>query len=138
MSPRSRVGSREELAALCVAIAFVSTGVWFWLRNNASSQDSQRAPAPPSLDSPIPRDTFLFTGTLRNGIRYYVRANDAPEHRAELRLVVNAGSVLEDDDQRGLAHGVEHMLFRGTERFPGHKIDEYMQSIGMRAGRDVN
>src|SRR6185369_7667823 len=98
MSPRPRVGSREELAALCVAIAFVSSGVWFWLRNNnASSQEPQRASAPPSLDSPIPRDTFLFTGTLRNGIRYYVRGNNAPEHRAELRLVVNAGSVLEDD-----------------------------------------
>ena len=62
-------------------------------------------------------------GRLPNGLRYYIRANRQPEKRAELRLVVNAGSVLEDDDQRGLAHFVEHMAFNGTKHFPKQDID---------------
>ena len=61
-------------------------------------------------------------------------ANGKPEDRAELRLVVNAGSVLEDDDQRGLAHFVEHMAFNGTKNFPKQDIVNFMESIGMRFG----
>ncbi len=71
-------------------------------------------------------------------MRYYIRANPKPEKRAELRLVLNAGSVLEDEDQRGLAHMVEHMAFRGTKRFVGNEISSYLESIGMRYGPDIN
>jgi zinc protease len=69
------------------------------------------------LDQLLPEDPAVRRGTLANGLRYYVRANGRPENRAELRLVVKAGSLLEDDDQLGLAHFVEHMAFNGTRRF---------------------
>src|SRR5580765_330304 len=81
---------------------------------------AQQQPAPPPhsqtapLTATIPVDPLITVRTLPNGLRYYVRANRIPAGRAELRLVVKAGSVLEDDDQRGLAHFVEHMSFNGT------------------------
>ena len=90
------------------------------------------------LDAELPVDPGIRTGTLDNGLTYYVRANHRPENRAELRLVVNAGSVLEDDDQRGMAHLLEHMAFNGTEHFEKHELIEFMESIGMRLGPDVN
>jgi len=90
------------------------------------------------LDQVVPVDPLITVGTLDNGLRYYVRANGLPEGRAELRLVVNAGSVLEDDDQRGLAHLVEHMSFNGTRHFPGQDVGSFMQSLGMRFGAHVN
>ncbi|MDQ3672932.1 MAG: insulinase family protein, partial [Gemmatimonadota bacterium] len=86
----------------------------------------------------LPFDPAVTIGTLPNGLRYYIRENRRPEKRAELRLVVNAGSVLEDEDQRGLAHVVEHMAFRGTRRFAGNEISSYLESIGMRFGPDIN
>lgn len=91
-----------------------------------------------NLDAAIVIDPDVHIDTLPNGVTTYVRANPAPEHRAEVRLVVNAGSVLEDDDQRGLAHAVEHMAFRGTRRFPGNRTTEFMQRMGMRTGVDLN
>jgi zinc protease len=90
------------------------------------------------LATPLPMDSLYTVGTLDNGLRYYIRVNQRPEKRAELRLVVNAGSVLEADDQRGLAHMVEHMAFNGTEHFPKQALVHYLQSIGMRFGADVN
>ena len=86
------------------------------------------------LAAPVPVDPRITVGTLPNGLRYYIRRNAKPAGRAELRLVVNAGSVLEDDDQRGLAHFVEHMAFNGTTHFPKQDIIEFLQSIGMRFG----
>ncbi|MCZ6507362.1 MAG: insulinase family protein, partial [Acidobacteria bacterium] len=77
-------------------------------------------------------------GTLANGLTYYVRANGRPENRAELRLVVNVGSVVEDADQRGLAHFVEHMAFNGTENFARQDLVAYLESVGMRFGADIN
>src|ERR1041384_5032138 len=72
-----------------------------------------------SLSQQMPVDPEVAVGTLPNGLRYYVRPNGRPRRRAEMRLVVRAGSVLEDDDQQGLAHFVEHMEFEGTQHFPG-------------------
>src|SRR4051812_50103216 len=85
----------------------------------------------------LPFDPAVTVGTLSNGMRYYIRENHKPEKRAELRLVVNAGSVLEDEDQRGLAHMVEHMAFRGTKHFAGNQISSYLESVGMRYGPDL-
>ena len=90
------------------------------------------------LSTLIPRIRRSRSATLPNGLRYYIRANRKPEKRAELRLVVNAGSVLEDEDQRGLAHFVEHMAFNGTAHFPKMAIVTFMQSLGMRFGAHVN
>ncbi len=91
-----------------------------------------------NLDERLPIDSLVTIGTLDNGVRYYIRQNQRPENRAELRLVLNAGSVLEDDDQRGLAHVVEHMAFNGTESFPRQALVDYLEGIGMRFGPDVN
>ena len=87
---------------------------------------------------PIPPDPAVNTGTLANGLTYFIHENDEPENRAELRLVVNAGSILEDDDQLGLAHFVEHMAFNGTENFEKQELVTYLESIGMRFGADLN
>ena len=71
----------------------------------------------PASDS-LPLDPAVRTGTLPNGLTYYIRKNVKPEKRVELRLAVNAGSVQEDNDQLGLAHLVEHLCFKGTKSFP--------------------
>ena len=91
-----------------------------------------------ALTDAMPTDPQITMGKFANGIRYYIRANKKPEKRAELRLVVKAGSILEDDDQQGLAHLVEHMAFNGTKNFPKNKTIEFMESLGMRFGADVN
>ena len=74
------------------------------------------------LDRPLPLDTRIKHGKFDNGLTYYVLPHKKPEKRAHFWLVVDAGSVLEDDDQRGLAHFVEHMGFNGTKRFPKHEL----------------
>jgi zinc protease len=85
-----------------------------------------------------PLDPQIKVGHLKNGLTYYIMKHQKPEQRASLWLAVNAGSVLEDDDQRGLAHFVEHMAFNGTKRFPKQAIVDYIEKVGMRFGADVN
>lgn len=94
--------------------------------------------APEALDAELPVGPGVTVGRLENGLTYYVRRNASPENRAELWLVVDAGSILEDHDQRGLAHFVEHMAFNGTRRFARQELVSYLESIGMRFGPDVN
>jgi len=91
-----------------------------------------------ALSQQMPVDPEVVVGTLPNGLRYYVRANGKPARRAELRLVVKAGSVLEDDDQQGLAHFVEHMEFEGTRHFPQASIVDFLSSLGLSIGPDAN
>ncbi len=83
-------------------------------------------------------DPDTATGTLGNGLRYMVRENDNPGGKVELRLVIDAGSGLEDDDQRGGAHFLEHMLFNGTERFPKNELIDELRSFGAAFGADIN
>ncbi len=90
------------------------------------------------LSAPLPLDPLVRTGTTRSGVRFYVRRNSRPEGRAELRLVVRSGSLQEDERQLGLAHFVEHMAFNGTEHFAKNEAIEYLRSIGMEFGADVN
>jgi zinc protease len=94
--------------------------------------------AAPDLAAPLPVDPKVRIGTLPNGIRYYIRQNLKPEKRAELRLVVNAGSILENNQQLGLAHFVEHTAFNGTTHFAKNDLVKYLQSIGVRFGADLN
>jgi zinc protease len=91
-----------------------------------------------SMPDPMPFDDSIVRDTLDNGLVLYVAHNGKPEARAELRLVVDAGSVLEDEDQLGLAHFVEHMAFNGTENFAKHEIVNYLERHGMRFGADLN
>ena len=95
------------------------------------------APLPSAVEK-VPVDPRITIGRLENGLRYYIRRNPRPAKRAELRLVINAGSVLEDDDQLGLAHFVEHMAFNGTTHFEGQEITAFMESIGMQFGPSLN
>lgn len=87
---------------------------------------------------PLPFDPDVRTGTLPNGLAYYIRHNAEPPQRAEMWLAINAGAVQEEDDQQGLAHFLEHMLFNGTENFPHMELVNFLESIGMQFGPDVN
>ena len=86
----------------------------------------------------IPFDPEVKTGKLKNGLTYYIKKNAKPENKVDLRLVVNAGSILEADDQQGLAHFMEHMCFNGTKRFPKNQLVDYLQSIGVKFGQHLN
>ncbi len=86
---------------------------------------------PETASIPLPQDPALLTGKLPNGLTYYIQANKQPEKKAELRLFVNAGSICEDDDQRGLAHFTEHMCFNGTKNFAKSEMLDFLNSVGM-------
>jgi zinc protease len=86
----------------------------------------------------VPFMENVRAGTLPSGLRYYILENSRPENRAYLTLAVRAGSVLEEDNEQGLAHFVEHMAFNGTERFPEAELVNYLRSLGMRFGPEVN
>jgi zinc protease len=91
-----------------------------------------------NLNAPIPVDPNVRIGKLENGLTYYIRKNAKPEKKIELRLAVNAGSILEREDQQGLAHFLEHMAFNGTKNFKKNELVSYLQSIGVRFGADLN
>ena len=99
---------------------------------------STPARAQTDLAGKLPPDPKVEVGKLPNGITYYIRQNKKPDQKVELRLVVNAGSVLEDEDQQGLAHLSEHMAFRGTAHFQKNDIISFLQSIGVTFGNDLN
>lgn len=90
------------------------------------------------LTAPVPVDTSVKIGKLSNGLTYYIRKNTKPDNKVELRLAVNAGSVLEENDQRGLAHFMEHMSFNGSKHFPKNELVDYLQKIGVQFGADLN
>ena len=89
-------------------------------------------------DEIIPVDPEVTIGVLDNGLTYYVRANTRPGARAQLRLAVAAGSALEDPDQRGVAHYLEHMMFNGTESFPANELIRVLERFGSEFGPDIN
>ncbi|HJY29803.1 MAG TPA: insulinase family protein [Pyrinomonadaceae bacterium] len=105
---------------------------------SAQQQTSRSIDGSAVLTQPMPVDPEITMGQFKNGLRYYIRTTKKPEKRAELRLVVKAGSILEDDDQLGLAHFVEHMAFNGTKNFPKHELLAFIESLGMRFGAHLN
>lgn len=96
------------------------------------------APPPLKLSDRIPVGPQVKVGKLANGLTYYIQKNGRPENKLELRLVVKAGSILEDDDQQGLAHFTEHMAFNGSTHFKRNEMVSYLQSIGVKFGADLN
>jgi zinc protease len=98
----------------------------------------QFASAQDNLGDKLPVDPRVKIGKLSNGLTYYIQKNTRPEKKVELRLVVNAGSVLEDDDQLGLAHFTEHMAFNGSKNFQKNDLVSFLQSIGVKFGADLN
>ncbi len=87
---------------------------------------------------PVPVDKDVRIGKLSNGLTYYIRHNEWPEHRAEFYIAQKVGSLQENDDQRGLAHFLEHMCFNGTKHFKGNDLIRYCESIGVKFGTDLN
>jgi zinc protease len=113
------------------------------------AQTAARPAAPPAAGQPasaaavdlrerIPFDAAVRTGTLPNGLRFFVRRNARPANRIALRLAVKAGSLFETDDQQGLAHLIEHMAFNGSEHFKPGELVSYFESTGSRLGPHVN
>ena len=91
-----------------------------------------------NLNEILPVDSNVRIGKLSNGLTYYIRHNEKPENKVEMRLAVNAGSILEDDDQQGLAHFTEHMAFNGTTHFKKNDLVDFLQKIGVKFGADLN
>ena len=116
-----RIGSFARLATCLLALVAVTPLSW------AQAHEGD-----------IPFDPEAHHGTLSNGLTYYVKENREPLNRAQLRLAVRAGSILEEEHERGLAHYVEHMAFDGTERFAKHELVDYLESIGSKFGPDLN
>ncbi|WP_367866056.1 M16 family metallopeptidase [Pedobacter sp. WC2423] len=87
---------------------------------------------------PLPLDPQVRRGVLPNGFTYYIRHNETPKERVVFNLIVKAGSILEDQDQSGLAHFMEHMSFNGTKHFPKNQLVDYLQKNGLRFGADIN
>jgi zinc protease len=128
---------RATCLALCLLVAagqpsFAQTATAAGRETTAASVANY------SLSVDMPVDPEVLVGGLPNGLRFYIRPNPKPARQAELRLVVKAGSVLEDDDQRGLAHFVEHMQFQGSKNFPGRSLDDFLSSLGLSIGSDAN
>jgi zinc protease len=132
---RSKLSSLLATLAPCALFAIATSASGQAAPKAASAAPPAAAPAP---TTPLPVDPKVRIGTLPNGIRYYIRQNPKPEKRAELRLVVNAGSILETDQQLGLAHFIEHMAFNGTTHFKKNDLVKYLESIGVRFGADLN
>ncbi len=107
---------------LCIALIAATTGF-------VTAQD---------LQSKLPTDPDVVTGKLDNGLTYYISNNHKPENKVELRMVVKAGAILENNDQQGLAHFMEHMNFNGTKNFQKNDLVSYLQSIGVQFGADLN
>ena len=131
---RTRAGT-FVLSALMAAVAVQAVTPMAAAAQDGPALEHARTGALDDLISPGPDVTV---GQLENGLRYFIRENSEPANRAEFSLVVEVGSVLEDADQLGLAHFLEHMAFNGTENFEKQELLEFMESIGMRLGPDVN
>lgn len=138
------------LAAACSSDPGVRVEQSMEMNDGSSSAAEGTVPAPVgppgTIEEPDPTglpelgdgDPDTATGTLDNGLRYLVRSNDNPGGKVELRLVIDAGSGLEEDDQVGGAHFLEHMLFNGTERFPKNELVDVLRSFGAAFGADIN
>ena len=83
---------------------------------------------------PLPIDPAIRTGKLANGLTYYVRHNGYPEKRVNFYIAQRVGSIQEEENQRGLAHFLEHMAFNGSEHFPGNSLVKYCERIGVKFG----
>lgn len=119
---------------ILVLFLFATAGMSFAQFGATGSKKEKKS----DLSAKVPIDKKVRVGKLDNGITYYIRANKKPEGRVQFRLAVNAGSVLEDEDQLGLAHFTEHMAFNGTEYYPHNELISKLQAKGVQFGGHVN
>ena len=106
-------------------VALLATGM---LQSNANAQSMPT----------IPVDTAVRVGKLANGLTYYIRHNNYPKGQAEFYIAQKVGSVVEEDNQRGLAHFLEHMCFNGTKTFKGNEMLKWCESVGIKFGANIN
>ena len=129
---------RVRIAITAVALVLL-VPAWFFAQ---SPPDIERGPlfadASLSMEHELLLDPLITYDVLDNGLTYYIRENPLPQKRASLRLGIKVGSVLERDDQRGIANFIEHMAFGGTEHYPKSELIDFLQSIGMRFGPNVS
>ncbi len=92
----------------------------------------------PNMQAPIPADPSVRIGKLDNGLTYYIKHNAKPEKQAEFYILHNVGAIQEEDSQVGLAHFLEHMAFNGTKNFPGDALSDYLETVGVRFGYNLN
>ena len=92
----------------------------------------------PQQVPPVPTDTAVTVGKLDNGLTYYIRYNNTPKGQVDFYIAQKVGSILEEENQRGLAHFLEHMCFNGSENFPGNKIIDWLESVGVKFGHNLN
>jgi len=119
-------------------IKWIGLFLSLFLLGSIHSQENQLQGAIDIDTQELPVDPNVKIGKLSNGLTYYIRNNGKPEDKVELRLAVNVGSIVEDDDQKGLAHFMEHMNFNGTKNFKKNELVDYLQSIGIEFGADLN
>ena len=113
--------------ALVLCVTLITTGF---------AQNKKAAKV--NLDEQIKLNGKVRTGKLDNGLTYYVRANNKPANRAEFQIAINAGSVLEEANEVGLAHFTEHMGFNGTKHYPGNTMIDDLEKEGIVFGREIN
>ncbi|MBN1480560.1 insulinase family protein [candidate division KSB1 bacterium] len=118
--------SRDKMSIFVLFFLFIGVTSSFYAQENLD------------LARKLPVDPQVISGEFDNGLRYMIRVNEKPQDRAEVRLTINAGSIVEDEDQLGFAHLGEHMAFNGTKNFPKQDLINYLESIGMKFGPEVN
>ncbi len=106
--------------------AFVAVALWF-----------TAIPAMAQLTQ-LPVDSAVRVGRLDNGLTYYIRHNETPKGQADFFIAQKVGSILEEENQRGLAHFLEHMCFNGTKNFPGNSLIDWLETVGVKFGRNLN
>tara|TARA_R100000935_G_C2820360_1_gene159478 strand:+ start:740 stop:1171 length:432 start_codon:yes stop_codon:yes gene_type:complete len=122
---------KKILMNAIAALVFISAG-------NSFSQVDTKNEVKTVPSAKIPTDPNVKIGKLANGLTYYIQNNGKPEDKLELRLAIKAGSILETDEQQGIAHFIEHMNFNGTKNFKKNELVDYLQSIGVKFGADLN
>jgi zinc protease len=129
---------RTDLVTLLRCSAFIAVCIVFGGCSSTSTSTFKTKSVEQPFSGPLPVTPRVTQGQLDNGLRYIIQKNAKPEKRVDLRLIVNIGSLAEDESQLGFAHFAEHMAFNGTEDFEKHQIVEFVESIGMKFGSHLN
>jgi zinc protease len=132
------MNSKKKILTYTVAAVISVSGIATAQTNKSAAKKAGKSTIEKSLATLLPMDANVRIGKLANGFTYYIRRNVEPKDRAQLYLVNKIGSIVENEEQRGLAHFMEHMSFNGTKNFPKNDLVNYLQKAGVRFGADLN
>jgi zinc protease len=127
-----------NVSLLSLFVLLFANGTYAQVKKPVTPQKKSVTVASQPKPDLLPLDPDVLVGKLPNGLTYYIRRNVEPKNRAELYLVTSAGSLLEEDNQQGLAHFTEHMAFNGTRDYPKNDLVDYLQKAGVKFGADLN